>query len=152
VLSGGSNVVTGPIITYSLVKQTLFNDKSFILLIFKNYFLFLIFISLLKLIGKIARDVQMLHGFRLTEFLNKRFLLAYYDHLLNYLSIGISLIFTIFATISYDVLKYYENISVPKEYQTIQVMILLFISSYISLIFSKTTQESMVKKIKNGEI
>jgi len=145
-------IIYSILITYYLVKQTLFNDKSFILVIFQNYLSIFIFVSILKILGAKSREVQMLHKFKVSDFINKDFLRLYYDYLLNYLSIGSSLMFTIAATSSYDILKNYENIIVPKEYQTIQVMILLFISSYISLIFAKITQESWVKKIEEGEI
>jgi len=136
------------ILTYFLVKSATFNDNSFIFFTINSYWIFFGMVSIMYPLARISQEIQKIHKYKISDYINIKLFKIYLVDMSVYLSIGTSLLITIGAMNAFKILENYGKIIVLQEYQIINLMILLYVSSYFLLHLSRKFEETISEELE----
>lgn len=144
-----SSLLFSLVITYILVRDSMFEKNTFFIFINTyDYYIGAACIFFI-LLTWIFEEVEKIHKYHITDFVNKNILYEYINYALIYTSIIISLLITIFVRDVYKIPLKYGGIVAPESIQVIQLSFFLITSGYILLKLSKKFEEKIIKAIED---
>ena len=145
-----TGTISSLILTYYLVNDSIFNNNSFIYFPYKYNFILFTYFLFVKIFDWIINEMNKIHEFEITNFIDTNSFYKYISFLLIYLSIGSSLLITITSRNVYYILEKYGAIIVPQNIQTVHYMILFYGTAIITLYVSKKINVFVSKKLEVG--
>ncbi len=144
-----SSLLVSLFITYMLVRDSMFGKNTF--KIFMNKYDYYIGASLIfwVLLSWILEEIEKIHKYHVTDFINKNILYEYINYVLIYTSMIISLEIAIFVRDVYQIPLKYGGILAPESIQVINSCFFLIASGYILLKLSKKFEEKIIKAIED---
>ena len=135
------------IITYLLISDTIFGRNTFINFTLKYYRVTIIYFIFLYVLGGVFVEVQNIHKYVVTDFINKNILYEYIMYIFVYLSITTSCLITISLRNVYQISEKYGELA-PEIIQVCNYGFFLYISAYVLLKLSKKIEEGFIKAIE----
>ncbi len=135
---------------YILVKDSTFGNKIFNINLFEYQYVIGGYFTSILILSGIFYEVQKIHKFHVTDFINKNILLKDVEFASYYYPIVTSCLITIFIRDIYQISEKYGGLIAPESIKTFQLIVFFLISEYILSIALKRFKDIVIKGIEEG--